>query len=160
METKKTRKDGSTIEYGTFEVVHIDPEGSGLDYKGHLGKQFKGARCCKNCTVIFGDDGNFGEMNNTILVLQSEDDRCLGVYTSEASLAVGVDVWMKKHPNKILTHEEWIDEELFSWDWCYIPRNARRKTLEAGGAPYIPKREFWGKNLIALIENGIDIIFY
>lgn len=47
-------------EYGMFEVIHVDPEGSGMEYSGHLGKQFKGARCCAHCTVIFGEDGNFG----------------------------------------------------------------------------------------------------
>jgi len=41
-----------------FKVIKIDPEGSGLDYSGHLGlKITKAKRCCKNCTIIFGEDG-------------------------------------------------------------------------------------------------------
>lgn len=43
-----------------FKVVYVDPEGSGLDWSGHLGVEFEGYRCCKNCTIIFGTDGNFG----------------------------------------------------------------------------------------------------
>lgn len=43
-----------------FKVIKIDPEGSGIDWSGHLGKVFDGKRCCKNCTIIFGSDGNFG----------------------------------------------------------------------------------------------------
>ena len=40
---------------GTFRVVKIDPEGSGMDWSGHLGKTIRGAeRCCERCTVIFG----------------------------------------------------------------------------------------------------------
>ena len=38
-----------------FKVVKVDPEGSGMDYAGHLGVTiYNGARCCKNCTIIFG----------------------------------------------------------------------------------------------------------
>lgn len=38
-----------------FKVIKIDPEGSGEDYSGHLGMIVTdAARCCKNCTVIFG----------------------------------------------------------------------------------------------------------
>ncbi len=39
-----------------FKVIHIDPEGSGMDYAGHMGKTvYNAKRCCENCTVIFGD---------------------------------------------------------------------------------------------------------
>ncbi len=37
-----------------FKVIKIDPNGSGIDWSGHLGMVFDGVRCCKNCTVIFG----------------------------------------------------------------------------------------------------------
>lgn len=41
-----------------FKVIKIDPEGSGVDYDGHLGKIVIDAkRCCNNCTVIFGTIG-------------------------------------------------------------------------------------------------------
>ena len=47
-----------------FEVVYIDPDGSGMDWSGHLGKLVRNAkRCCTNCTVIFGslgDNDQFG----------------------------------------------------------------------------------------------------
>lgn len=40
---------------GKFRVIKVDPEGSGLDWNGHLGKIITGAeRCCERCTVIFG----------------------------------------------------------------------------------------------------------
>lgn len=43
-----------------FLVVKVDPEGSGLDYSGHLGKVLVNAkRCCENCTVIFGTIGSW-----------------------------------------------------------------------------------------------------
>jgi len=42
-----------------FTVVKIDPEGSGEDYSGHLGKVVTDARrCCPRCTVIFGAIGS------------------------------------------------------------------------------------------------------
>jgi hypothetical protein len=38
-----------------FCVVKVDPEGSGMDFSGHLGMVVKDAnRCCPRCTVIFG----------------------------------------------------------------------------------------------------------
>ena len=38
-----------------FEVIKVDPEGSGMDFHGHLGKTLINAkRCCKNCQCIFG----------------------------------------------------------------------------------------------------------
>lgn len=41
-----------------FKVIKIDPEGSGMDYAGHLGMIVTDAkRCCKNCSVIFGTMG-------------------------------------------------------------------------------------------------------
>lgn len=41
-----------------FKVIKIDPEGSGMDYFGHLGVIVTNAkRCCKNCVVIFGTVG-------------------------------------------------------------------------------------------------------
>jgi hypothetical protein len=41
--------------YGAvFEVVYEDPDGSGMDYRGHLGSHvFNAKRCCNNCTIIF-----------------------------------------------------------------------------------------------------------
>lgn len=43
-----------------FKVIKIDPEGSGMDWAGHLGYLVDGLRCCSNCSVIFHSDGNFG----------------------------------------------------------------------------------------------------
>jgi len=44
-----------------FRVVKIDPNGSGMDYSNHLGNLVDDAkRCCKNCTIIFAGDGEFG----------------------------------------------------------------------------------------------------
>ena len=38
-----------------FKVIKVDPEGSGVDFSGHLGMTISNAkRCCHNCTVIFG----------------------------------------------------------------------------------------------------------
>ena len=45
---------------GTFKVIKIDPNGSGMDYSGHLGHTVKATRCCDNCTCLFGEDGKFG----------------------------------------------------------------------------------------------------
>lgn len=45
----------------TFRVVKIDPEGSGVEWSGHLGSLVLDAhRCCGNCTLIFAGDGEFG----------------------------------------------------------------------------------------------------
>lgn len=42
-----------------FKVIKIDPEGSGLDFSGHLNFTVENAkRCCKNCTIIWGTIGN------------------------------------------------------------------------------------------------------
>ncbi len=41
-----------------FKVVKVDPEGSGVEYAGHLDMTVTGAkRCCSRCTVIFGTMG-------------------------------------------------------------------------------------------------------
>lgn len=47
-----------------FQVVKIDPQGSGMDWSGHLGLHVTEARrCCQNCTLIFGWLGAFrGDM--------------------------------------------------------------------------------------------------
>lgn len=38
-----------------FKVIKVDPDGSGMDWHGHLGSTIYNAkRCCDNCTVIFG----------------------------------------------------------------------------------------------------------
>src|ERR1041384_8296693 len=38
-----------------FKVIKVDPEGSGLDWGGHLGATiYHARRCCRNCSVIFG----------------------------------------------------------------------------------------------------------
>jgi hypothetical protein len=38
-----------------FRVVYVDPDGSGADLRGHLGRLVTNAeRCCENCTMIFG----------------------------------------------------------------------------------------------------------
>lgn len=47
------RKPGE--EDADFEVIFIDEQGSGMEFKGHLGKKVtKAAACCGNCTIIFG----------------------------------------------------------------------------------------------------------
>lgn len=47
-----------------FKVIKIDPEGSGMDYGGHLGMVVTDAkRCCPRCCIIFGtigDNSDFG----------------------------------------------------------------------------------------------------
>lgn len=41
-----------------FRVVKVDPEGSGLDWSGHLGSLVDhAARCCRRCTIVFGKIG-------------------------------------------------------------------------------------------------------
>lgn len=41
-----------------FVVVKIDPDGSGADYGGHLGRIVTDAkRCCTRCAIIFGTIG-------------------------------------------------------------------------------------------------------
>jgi hypothetical protein len=45
---------------GRFKVIKVDPEGSGIDWSGHLGKTIHGARrCCQRCTIIFGYLGHY-----------------------------------------------------------------------------------------------------
>lgn len=45
-----------------FQVVQVDPQGSGMDWSGHTGMYVTGARrCCKNCTMIFGWMGAYRE---------------------------------------------------------------------------------------------------
>ena len=47
-------------EEAEFMVVHIDPDGSGLDWDGHLGAIITQARrCCANCTCIWGVPKNY-----------------------------------------------------------------------------------------------------
>lgn len=46
-------------EGARFEVVKIDPEGSGMDWQGHLGRVITNAeRCCENCLIIIGTLGH------------------------------------------------------------------------------------------------------
>lgn len=41
-----------------FKVVNIDPDGSGMEHRGHFGMILTDAkRCCENCTIIFGTIG-------------------------------------------------------------------------------------------------------
>lgn len=44
-----------------FKVVKIDPEGSGIEWSGHLGSIIDNAkRCCENCSCIWsGEYGPF-----------------------------------------------------------------------------------------------------
>ena len=45
-------------EGAVFKVIVVDPEGSGMDYCGHLGRTVENVkRCCDNCTVVVGDCG-------------------------------------------------------------------------------------------------------
>ena len=63
-----------------FKVIKIDPDGSGANFKNHLGHVFEGQRCCKNCTIIYAMDGNFGPfvpgelepLNDEAKVVQAE----------------------------------------------------------------------------------------
>lgn len=52
--------------YGAvFRVTSIDPDGSGMDYRGHLGATvYNGTRCCKNCQIIFGAFSPGGDVDN------------------------------------------------------------------------------------------------
>jgi hypothetical protein len=52
--------------YGAvFKVIHVDPEGSGMDWSGHLGSYvYNAKRCCKNCTVIFAAFSPGGDVDN------------------------------------------------------------------------------------------------
>ena len=51
-----------------FKVVKIDPDGSGLDFSGHLGRVVTDAtRCCKNCSVIFGTIGSWTDFGPFVM---------------------------------------------------------------------------------------------
>jgi hypothetical protein len=52
--------------YGAvFRVSRVDPEGSGMDYRGLLGATiYNGSRCCKNCEIIFGAFSPGGDVDN------------------------------------------------------------------------------------------------
>lgn len=84
---------------------------------------------------------------------------CLGVYSSMKNLSKGIDYWMKNIPRQILSYEKRsinYSPEANSWGWCYIPLNTRIKRLTAGGANWIPKKKYWGFNLIDLQLRGVE----
>jgi hypothetical protein len=100
------------------------------------------ARMKKEIYVLFATD-------------RTEDDRmCRGIYDSEDSLKKGVDYWIDfdAHRNCPLTmsYELWElnkPEEPLEWEWAFIQTDDSITQLSAGGGS-VPKREFWGKNLI------------
>lgn len=52
--------------YGAvFRVVYVDPNGSGMDYAGHLGAYvYNAKRCCLNCQIIFAAWEPGGDVDN------------------------------------------------------------------------------------------------
>jgi hypothetical protein len=47
-------------EGAQFIVIKIDPDGSGMDWKGHLWATIgKARRCCKNCQCIWGERNGY-----------------------------------------------------------------------------------------------------
>lgn len=46
-------------EGARFEVIYVDPQGSGMDWQGHLGRVVtRGRRCCENCSIIVATLGH------------------------------------------------------------------------------------------------------
>jgi hypothetical protein len=52
------------LEGAVFRVKYIDPDCSGMDWRGHLGAIIvRAKRCCKNCTIVWGNTrGHYYEM--------------------------------------------------------------------------------------------------
>ena len=52
--------------YGAvFKVTYVDPDGSGQDYAGLLGRYvYNAARCCQNCTIILAAFAPGGDVDN------------------------------------------------------------------------------------------------
>jgi hypothetical protein len=62
----------------------VDPQGSGMEYSGHLGHFLYNAhRCCKNCQIIFaawtpgGDNQNAGFIDRELTPVNAEARRIL-----------------------------------------------------------------------------------
>jgi hypothetical protein len=56
-----------------FRVVRVDPDGSGMEYSGHLGRVvYNAERCCKNCQVIFAAWRPGGDVANGPSFVDSE----------------------------------------------------------------------------------------
>ncbi len=53
-------------KYGpVFRVRYVDPQGSGMDFSGHLGAYIYNAkRCCLNCETLFGAFRPGGDVEN------------------------------------------------------------------------------------------------
>ena len=48
-----------------FKVTYVDPDGSGMDYRNHLGAYvYNATRCCLNCTTIFAAWSPGGDVEN------------------------------------------------------------------------------------------------
>lgn len=48
-----------------FKVTWVDPDGSGMDYSGHLGLYvYNAKRCCQHCTIIFAAWTPGGEVDD------------------------------------------------------------------------------------------------
>lgn len=65
-----------------FKVVWVDRKCSGFDYGGHLGtKVYNARRCCKNCSIIYGDSkniqGEFGPFSLDELEPLNEEARAI-----------------------------------------------------------------------------------
>lgn len=95
-----------------------------------------------------------------IWILYGDNDICMGVYTSMRALKKGVDYWIKEEPNTTLTYTEWkanfgIEPEC--WEWVYIPKKETLNKLRSGGSDYIPERKYWGKNLVGIKWNSINM---
>lgn len=89
----------------------------------------------------------------------SDNYRVLEVLNSLKELSTAVDVYIKYFPNSIFVHHVIDGEETIFWDWCCIPFNADNTVLSAGGGS-VPKKLYWGKNLVNNELDDNDVIEY
>ena len=82
------------------------------------------------------------------------DNFVVGVFTDVNELLKAVDKKAKelnKEKTDGVLHYRICEKEkldgVLSWDWVFIPVHAHPAFLSAGGGP-VPKRNFWGKNLL------------
>lgn len=101
----------------------------------------------------------FCNENQKVFVLlhgtTSESD-VRGVYSNHYQLKLGVEYWMKAHPEDTLYYQEWTigyPQEPEEWEWCYIPTSSNYLDLASGGAE-VPQKIYWGKNLVGRLSLG------
>lgn len=95
--------------------------------------------------------------HKSVWILYAEGNSLLGIYTSERNLKKAVDLLIESRSERVLSFEKTSVNSFDgsqTWDWAYIPKKSCPYELASGGGA-VPKRKYWGINLIGKTYEAI-----